>query len=213
MGYRGDELVTGEIYHIYTRGIEQRTIYRNDSDRKRFILLMLHCMRMENSSYSIDIKAGYTPSLPPSGKGFVDLLCYSLMSNHVHFLIKQNFDGGISLYMQRLLKSYAKYFNMTQGRSGGLFVSPFKSSLVVNDEQLLHVSRYIHINAYVAHMVENLSDYRWCSLNEYIAKVEPARCHIQLLQSLMNYEQYKEFVYDQADYLRSIVDYQHLMLE
>ena len=170
-------------------------------------------MRTANSSYSIDIKAGYIPTLPPSGKGLVDMLCYILMSNHVHLLIRQNIDGGISLYMQRLLKSYAKYFNMTQGRSGGLFVSPFKSVLIINDEQLLHVSRYIHINAFVAHMVEILADYRWSSLNEYVSEAKFNDCHTDLLHSLMSYEQYKEFVYDQADYFRSIADYQHLMLE
>jgi len=103
---------------------------------------MLHCLDKDKvRSYSIAIKFGQESKKPDDGDGLVDILGYCLMSNHIHLLLKENVVGGISKYMQRLLNSYAKFFNMSQHRTGSLFANPFKAVLVDGDDQLLHVSR------------------------------------------------------------------------
>ncbi len=147
-----------------------RDIFRHTSDRARFLALILHCLPQGSiPSYSRARKIKKEHQLTRPGEGLVDVLCYCLMSNHVHFLLRENVDNGISRYMQRLLNSYARYFNVSSQRSGSLFVNPFKAVLVVNDNQLLHVGRYIHLNPYVAHMVEDPFGYRWSSLSEYLS--------------------------------------------
>ncbi|MFH1354130.1 MAG: transposase [bacterium] len=214
MSYRYDELVPGEIYHICTRGVEKRNIFRYDSDKHRFVALLTHCLPKGNiQSFSVARKLKQEAERTPSGSGLIDLLCYSLMPNHIHLLIRENASGGTSLYILRLLTSYAKYFNTREHRSGSLFVNPFHSVLVDGDEQLLHVSRYIHLNPFVAHMINNPSTYRWSSLPEYINKVRAVVCHKSLLKSIMKPTEYKKFVFDEADYARSLSDIKHLLID
>ena len=160
MSYRYDDLAPGEIYHICTRGVERRNIFRHDSDKLRFRELLVHYLPQEGvRSYSLAKKFGYSIELTNPRAGLVDLLAYCLMDNHIHLLVHENIEGGTSQYMHRILTSYAKFFNMSQQRSGSLFLNPFRAVLVDDDEQLLHVSRYIHLNPYVAHMIKDPFSY------------------------------------------------------
>ena len=214
MSYRYDEFTPGEIFHICTRGVESRIIFRHDSDHHRFRSLMLHYLSAEQViSFSIALKFKQGFARTAKGEGLVDILSYCLMPNHIHLLLKENIEGGISKYMQRLLNSYAKHFNMSQDRSGSLFTNPFKAVLVDSDEQLLHVSRYIHLNPYVSHIVKDVFNYPWSSLNEYVGKVRKPICHKSLISSLINKDDYKKFVKDDAKYAKSLADIQHLLID
>ncbi|MFO8052595.1 MAG: transposase [Candidatus Omnitrophota bacterium] len=77
----------------------------------------------------------------------VKTICYSLMPNHYHFILCQLKDGGISKFMQKLGGGYTNYFNTKNKRSGALFQGKFKAKCIENDEYLLHLSRYIHLNS------------------------------------------------------------------
>ncbi|MFH1354232.1 MAG: transposase [bacterium] len=214
MSYRYDNFAPGEIFHICTRGVESRVIFRHNSDRQRFRSLMLHYLSAEQViSFSIALKFKQDFVRTAEGEGLVDILSYCLMPNHIHLLLKENIEGGISKYMQRLLNSYAKHFNMSQGRSGSLFSNPFKAVLVDSEEQLLHVSRYIHLNPYVAHIVKNIFNYPWSSLNEYMSKVRKPICHKSLINSLLNKDDYEKFVEDDADYAKPLADIQHALID
>lgn len=215
MGYRIDEFAPGEIYHVYTRGVEQRTIFLDKADRHRFLMLLLHCLPQGViPSYSVAARLQQQPSLSVPGTGLVDLLCYCLMGNHVHLLLQENCEGGTTLYIKRLLTSYASYFNRKYDRSGSLFLHPFKAVLVNDDEQLLHVSRYIHLNPYVAHISDSVVNSPWSSLKEYLPhKTNEPHCHIALLQSLMEPKAYRDFITNEADYARSLADIQHVLVD
>ena len=215
MGFRYDVLVPGEVYHVYTRGVEKRSIFISDNDRGRVLSLLLHCMpKGQILSFSNAKKMKQDPALTKEGEGLVDLLCYCIMDNHLHLLLKENVEGGTSLYMQRLLNSYAKYFNMKEDRSGSLFVNPFKAVLVDNDEQLLHVSRYIHVNPYVARMVSNPFEYEWSSLSDYVSKEDTGfSCHKSLILSLMKRDEYRKFVESKEDYIRSLDRFEYLFVD
>jgi len=139
------------------------------------------------------------------------------MDNHVHLLLKENHEGGTSRYMQRLLNSYAKYFNVRHNRSGPLFTGRFKAVLVDEDDQLLHVSRYIHLNQYVAHMIKDPLEYKWSSLSSYIATTSTSKpkieCHSGLISELMDQSAYRKFVTDEADYAQANHDSEHLLID
>ncbi len=214
MGYRYDDLAPGEVYHVFTRGVEKRKIFLDVLDRQRFLSLLTHCLPQgPNRSFSINKRYKQQNRLTAEGEGLVDLLCYCLMGNHIHLLIRENIEGGTSLYMRRLLTSYSCYFNVRRGRSGSLFIHPFKAVLVGQDEQLLHVGRYIHLNPYVARVVENVYDYAWSSLKEYTVGGSDRTCHKSLVRSIMPARQYRSFIEDEADYARSIADVEHLLVD
>ena len=207
MGYRYDDLSPGEVYHVFSRGVEKRKIFLDDTDRERGRALLVHSMPVGViQSYSLAARQSLRSLRTEHGKGLIDLLGYCLMDNHLHCLLRENVEGGISLYMHRLLTSYSKYFNTRYDRSGSLFIHPFKAVLVEQDEQLLQVIRYIHLNPYVAHMINDPFAYRWSSLEEYMTEPRCQRsiCHRQLISGMMGVAQHKEFIQDKVDYERSL---------
>lgn len=215
MGYRYDEFAPGELYHVFTRGIERRDIFLSNQDRLRFLDLLVYYMTQEKPmSFSTAIKLKQQQAVKTAENGgLVNLLCYCLMDNHVHLLLHENTEHGISTYMQRVLNAYARYFNIKQDRSGSLFLHPFKAVLIDGDEQFLHVSRYIHLNPFVAHLVSNPNAYQWHSLNEYLKPKRGNRCHTTLLGDMMQPTDYQRFIADEADYQQSLEDTQHLLID
>ena len=150
----------GAIYHITFRGNERRAIFRNDSDRKRFLIAL----------------AERVPRYQ------VRLYLYALMPNHVHILIETTLPN-VSAFLGSLLTSYATYFNRRHGRSGHLTQNRYHSTLVEGNIYLLRLSRYIHLNpVFVKHLqsatladrLQQLRTYRWSSYRGYagLAKAE-----------------------------------------
>ena len=215
MGYRYDEFAPGEIYHLCARGVNHRTLFRNKADYQRFVALLQYCLAPGHlQSYSMAQRLRQRLEPVGSGEGLVDLLCYCLMTNHVHLLVKENVEQGVSHYMQRLLNSYAKYFNVRYDRSGPLFTGRFKSVLIDDDDQFIHVSRYIHLNPYVAHVVKDIFKYPWSSIGEYIRKSSSSSvCHVNLLRSMLDEKEYQQFVVDHADYAQSLADLKYVLLD
>lgn len=214
MGYRFDEFAPGEIYHVFTRGIERRDIFLSNQDRLRFLDLLVYYLTQEKPmSFSTAIKLKQQPVKTPENGGLVNLLCYCLMDNHFHLLLHENTESGISTYMRRVLNAYARYFNIKQNRSGSLFLHPFKAVLIDGDEQFLHVSRYIHLNPFVAHLVNDPVEYQWHSLNEYLRPKRGNQCHTTLLDEMMPPADYQRFIADEADYQQSLEDTQHLLID
>lgn len=214
MGYRYDKFAPGEIYHLWTRGVNHRTVFRGRTDYERFLNLLLYCLPKGNAqSYSIAQRSRHTVERVDSGEGLIDLLCYCLMTNHVHLLVKENVERGISQYMQRLLNSYARYFNVRHKRSGPLFTGRFQSALINADDQFTHVTRYIHLNPYAAHIVENVFDYPWSSLAEYGGNSSRSICHTDLLRSMLDKNEYRSFVQNEAEYAQSLADLQYVLLD
>jgi len=206
MGYRKDPFSPGEVYHLTVRGVEQRQIFQDDTDRRRLRLLLPFCgLPEQRVNLSAVLRHARRrgenvrmPRLLP-GRRLLALLCYCFMPNHLHFLVREEVARGISRYMQRLLNSYARYFNVRYERSGPLFAGPFHSVHVEDDEQLLHVSRYIHLNPYVAGLVDDPLAYPWSSLGEYIGSpvVQPV-CDTELIHSLLSPPAYRRFVLSYA---------------
>ena len=92
----------------------------------------------------------------------VSILAYCVMPNHFHLLLKQEVEGGISTYLRRLTVSFVRYYNILHKQKGPLFESFFKAVLIESENQLLHVSRYIHLNPTSAKLVNDPIKYPYC---------------------------------------------------
>lgn len=205
-------LATGEVYHLYNRGVEKRPIFTRTRDYERAKEMIwyyrYHKPRLRYSHYkelSPEARSVYMPTLTSQFLK-VAVLCYSFMPNHFHFLLRQEEDGGITKFLSAFCNSYAKYFNMKYKRVGPLFQGEFKAVRIEDNEQLLHVSRYIHLNPTTAFLIEpeSLSSYPWTSFPEYVAGKESI-CETSLVLSQFSKTQkYESFVLDQAGYQRSL---------
>ncbi len=68
------------------------------------------------------------------------------MSNHFHLLLREKTEKGISKYMHKIGTGFTKYFNLRNERIGNLFVKPFRSKHISDDQYLQRVLQYIHLN-------------------------------------------------------------------
>ena len=129
----------GVLHHVMIRGIERRKIFRDNKDRD-------------------DLLERLSVILPETGTS-----CYAwaLMSNHAHFLFRSG-EAGISGVMRRLLTGYAIGFNKKYKRHGQLFQNRYKSIICQEDNYLMELVRYIHLNPLRVNIVYGISE-----LNKY----------------------------------------------
>lgn len=204
--------INGQYYHIYNRGVEKRYIFNNRVDQHRFIKTVLY-YQLEGPKPKLSNFFKYKLFKPDFDKKIVDIICYCLMPNHFHFLLKQLKDGGITEFVSKLTNSYTKYFNTRDKRVGPLFQGEFKSVFIEYDEQLIHLSRYIHLNPLVSYLVKDLSSYEWSSYLEYINGDKGICAKEDILSFFKTPAKYKQFVLDQADYGQELELIKHQTLE
>lgn len=216
-------LVTGEIYHVFNRGIDKRITFANSADFGRGIQT-IRLYRFSSPiklsrlfSLSIATQMSIIDKLSEANNKLVDIICYCLMPNHFHFLLKQLVDRGISLFLSQFENSYTRYFNTKNDRIGQLFLDRFKHVRIENNDQLFHVNRYIHLNPYSSDLVQNydgLLSYPWSSLPEYLNLSQENICEKEIIMSdFKSTESYKDFILDQADYQRELDRIKHLLID
>ena len=140
-------LAPDEYYHVYNRGVDKRKIFLDKADHERFMTLLYLC----NSGIPIhrsDLGGNMAKKIFMRQKEatIVDIGAYCLMPNHFHILIREQSEGGISLFMQKLSTAYAMYFNKRYQRRGALFEGRFKARHAAKDEYLKYLFAYIHLN-------------------------------------------------------------------
>ncbi|NOQ88295.1 MAG: transposase [Gammaproteobacteria bacterium] len=96
-------------------------------------------------------------------KYHVKIHAYVLMTNHVHLLMTPQLKESISLVMQSIGRRYVQYINKEYRRTGTLWESRHKASLIDAESYLLVCSRYIEMNPVNANMVNHPSQYKWTS--------------------------------------------------
>lgn len=131
----------GILHHIIIRGIEKKSIFTGNADRKDFLERL-------------------TVLVPETATS-----CYAwaIMSNHVHMLLRTG-DVALSTFMARLLTGYAASFNRRHKRTGHLFQNRYRSIICQEDAYLKELVRYIHLNPLRAGIVpdfESLCVYPW----------------------------------------------------
>lgn len=194
---RKEIIVTGEYFHVYSRGVDRRSTFNDDADRERFIRGMIAF----NDARKREVNLSRMCSRPQrSATPLVKILCYALMPNHYHFLLKQVVDHGIATFMQRLGRGYAGYFNHRNDRTGSLWESEYKAVRIETDAQLLHTSRYIHLNPLKLFLpewkirgVQNfevadtaLRTYPWSSYPHFLGLINDHVTSVDILNGLSN---------------------------
>jgi len=214
--------VNDYFYHVYNRGIEKRAVFTNRREFQRFIdtftYYRFQTAKMRFSKYlvlPVEEKKKFLMEVSKLNP-LVDIVAFSLMSNHFHFILKQKIEDGISKFISKTVNSYSKYFNTKHKREGPLFQGIFKAVWVETDEQLMHLSRYIHLNPYVSSLVKlgNLYSYKWSSLRDYLETNPFSFIQKESILGLFkNRESYKKFVIDYASYAKELGKIKDLIIE
>ncbi|MBU1085806.1 MAG: transposase [Candidatus Beckwithbacteria bacterium] len=172
------EYFEDSFYHIYNRGVEKRIIFQDKLDYKTF-LSYLKLYLSPPLQLPAEISAEFRRIAERASLnnlfGEVKLISYCLMPNHFHFLVKQKPINGIEKFMRSIGTKYTMYFNKKYKRVGKLYQGTYKAVLVKSEAQLLHLSRYIHLNPVV---------------NQ---KLEPRKLHQKLISS-SSYSSYANYL-------------------
>jgi len=141
---------SGAIYHVTTRGNARNHIFRDDSDRFRFL-----------------------DSLGNAVQRF-RWLChaYCLMDNHYHLLVETP-NANLSKGMHLLNGDYTNRFNKRHDTVGHIFQGRYKAILVNRDSHLLELCRYIVLNPLRAGMVSDPANYHWSSYQATMGRARP----------------------------------------
>lgn len=136
--------VRDAFYHLYNRGVEKRQIFIDDEDYRTFLFNLKKCLLPPKKWKK---KPHWLPEIFLGElEKKINLIAYCLMPNHFHFLVKQKSEDGITKLISKVCTSYTMYFNKRNNRVGSLFQGVYKAVMLETDEQLLHLSRYIHLN-------------------------------------------------------------------
>lgn len=211
-----------QIYHVFNRGVKRRPIFTVKRDflraqetlkYYRFADLPLRFSKFLNLT---DNKKDKLLKNLNRENVLVEIIAFCLMPNHFHFILKQKKDNGISKFISNFSNSYTKYFNTKQVRIGPLLQGLFKAVLVEDDEQLVHLSRYVHLNPVTSYLVkpEALEDYTWSSYPEYLGLVSEGISRTEeILGFFKSPKVYEKFVLDQVEYARELDRIKHLTME
>ncbi|MBI2025434.1 transposase [Candidatus Kaiserbacteria bacterium] len=137
-----------EWYHCYSRGVDKRTVFEEESEFKRFEHLLYLCNSTTpvHRSALANNMANKEMYSVQRGSQLVALGAYALIPNHFHLLIREIIEGGISEFMRKVGIAYAMYFNIKHERIGNLFVKPFRAKHIAEDDYFRRVATYIHLN-------------------------------------------------------------------
>ena len=135
----------GYPHHIIQRGNNRQAIFATAADYQTMLDLLAENAR----KFDVAVHA------------------YVLMSNHFHLLATPHTADGLPQMMQAVGRSYVRYFNDSQKRSGTLWEGRYKSTLIQTERYLLACMVYIDLNPVRAGLVAQAGDYPWSSYGHY----------------------------------------------
>lgn len=190
------QLVNDEIYHIILRAVGDSVVFKNEDDYYRGIFslyefnssspVLILKRRRDRLVYKKRAKRlGSDPSQSIDRRDkFIEILAFCFMSNHIHLVVRQLQENGISNFVKKVSGGYASYLNIKYKRKGHLF-NRFKAVHIESDDQLRNVIAYVWCNSisliepgYKENGVKDIKKvlkflfekYRWSSLWDCVGK-------------------------------------------
>ncbi len=174
----------GLTYHITARGNARMIIFKDDSDRRRFLLLLARAA------------------------DWLGVTChaYCLMNNHYH-LVATTSRPNVSKVMKHVNGTYAQWWNARHDRLGHVFQGRFGAQIIQPESYFLAACRYIVLNPVRAGMVKRPDDWPWSSYRATAGlAARPALLRPELLLSHFGsrspdlaIRRYREFVAANSD--------------
>jgi putative transposase len=199
MPYRREQFVNGEIYHITARRINDKLLFEVEDDYYRGIFSIYEFNTVKSVEIRVRRKIRAQLKLNQANGGptsvdsvdtrdpLVEVLAFCFMPNHIHLLLRQLKDNGITKFMSKFGTGYSAYFKQKHNikDKGYFFNGRFFAVHIKNDEQLKIAFAYIHANPvsliepeYKEAGIKNPekailfleNNYKWSSYLDYIRK-------------------------------------------
>ena len=229
------QIVVGEIYHIVIKAVEGLKLFRDEKDYFRMIhdLFEFNDERAVSSNFRMSQKSKLAGNLMNKKRNMlVEILAFCLMSNHVHLLVRQFKDGGISKFMRKIGAGYSAYHNRKYRRAGHVFQGRYKIVHIANDNQLKAVFVYIHTNPVAILFpgwkkngikTKNLErvivflekEYRWSSYPDYLGNKNFPSISVRewLINEMGGVKEFKRFVNDWLQTKKELAEMGNIIIE
>jgi putative transposase len=202
------------VYHLCNKSIAGFVIFNNDVEYGRMIDGIKYyqigrpmvCLSQFTESNKEDLQGSIKRYVDVNeSKRIARLIAYCLMPTHLHLLVEEISENSAYLYAKNILNSYTRYFNIKHKRKGPLWEGRSKRIEVKTDEQLIHLTRYIHLNPVTANIVKKPEDWPYSSYREYLRKVnnDDAICNYKDLLEI-DPASYKAFVESNIEYQKEL---------
>ena len=169
MSIRKIQFNKDHYYHVFNRGVDKRNIFELQEDLYYFFKRLID-LNKDGTNHSINnnrYKGQGRVAKDEDAGALVSIVSYCLLPNHFHLVLKQESEGGISKFMQKLGTSYTMYFNQKYKRSGSLFQGKFKANMIDGEFGLPVLSVYVNLN-YMHHRINPKSSLVKSSIFEYL---------------------------------------------
>jgi REP element-mobilizing transposase RayT len=150
-----DNFECGHVYHVYNCGNNGEDIFKERRNYVLFLDLMKHHL------------------LPA-----VDIYAYCLLRNHFHLLIKIKYADEIAdeklckkphLAFSHMLNAYTQSVNKSVKRKGSLFQEHLRRKRVIDENYLIQLVVYIHLNPVKHGFSNSPEDYLYSSYKAMIS--------------------------------------------
>lgn len=177
MARRPRLLAPGVLYYVIVRGNQRQKTFLSDTDYQAYL------ERLARYRQRLD----------------VIVYAYCLVSNHVHLLVETRSEP-LSKFMQGLQQSYTQYCNRVHHKVGHLFQGRYKAIVCDQDEYLLTLLRYIHLNPVRVKTTRKPEQYKYSGHGAYVNGqkteiIDPR----PVLQMLGGWRGYHSFVLDGSE--------------
>jgi REP-associated tyrosine transposase len=176
MPYRKSTFFPGGYFHIYNRGVSRNQIFFSEEDYR----------------YCLSLLKKYAETY------FITIIAYCLMPNHFHFILRQNSDRSVSRFMGVVFNAYVQSLNKKYGRVGTLFEGRFKNIHIDNENYILQLCRYLHLNPVKARIVDAPEEWPYSDYNDWIARRGLIQFDFNFMSSYFN---------DPDDYRKHVTEY------
>lgn len=134
------------IYHVYNRGAHKLPLFASLDYYRRLLSIFAKYRDRYN----------------------VALLAYCLMPNHYHLVLRQKEGGSISGFLKTVFNTYTQTINALTRHSGTLFQGQSHGKAVEDDDYLVHLIRYVHLNPVPAQLVRRPEEWKFSDCREWM---------------------------------------------
>ncbi len=181
-------LETDKFYHIYTRGNNKESLFKED----------------ENYSYFLQLFKKYISQ-------YVNTFAYCLLPNHIHFLIQVKNNDLLKINLQRqfshLFNAYTKAINNRYKRTGSLFQERFRRKEVTSEVYFTRLIYYIHFNPQHHGLIDDFSNWKYSSYHSLLSKAKTLLMRENVLEWFGGKEWYTKFHKENAAEFNSIMSF------